>query len=65
MTKTTKTAKLNIAYDWADSDPLTRLVCRGLEAHDFPEEGKEGQERPGTYICRRCQVVKRVREALR
>ena len=60
-----KTSQLKISYNWDGSDQLTRMVCRELEQHDLPEGGREGQEKPGAWTCRRCGVVKVVKQALR
>lgn len=60
-----KATRLKITYDWRNSDPLTRLVCRGLEEHDLPAGGKEDHEKPGVYTCARCGVVKTVKETRR
>jgi hypothetical protein len=59
-----KTTNVKISYDWRDADPLIRLICREMEAHDWPEGGQEGREKQGAYVCKRCRVVKRVKESL-
>lgn len=59
------TQTLKITYDWAGAGKAERARCRQRGEHSLPEDGREGQEKPGTYVCARCGVVKVVKEPLR
>lgn len=60
-----KAAKVRITYDYTDTLPALRKLCREAEAHDYGPAGPEVTDaQPGRYACKVCGVVKIVKEVL-
>lgn len=57
-------ARLRIAYELRETDLRAREQCRQRGEHDWPEQGRDGAEKPGTYLCAECGAIKVVTRRL-